>query len=266
MALTNKKVKEEVNLEAGVNNTPVITDSTVAEFPKLVVNKKTEANQYMLEFGNSILEGMGAEFKAVGAMSNTLHFVSLLGLASKHSVRRTSEGNTNCSTTIGVTLVSDKSIKVPVINVLKNKDTGLEASDISYRRVKRGIPFNLNMYELMFLMVRKEYAGFMEYKGDSQGVYFSPKMSNYHRGEALLPTPTLSFKTGGGSIKENMIDIDEKVAGHGWTIKSDYQKDFGALIPQKVVRTEKADKSFPAPTAVALALGKLFEDKFGLEA
>jgi hypothetical protein len=121
------------------------------------------------------------------------------------------------------------------------------------------------MYELMFLMVRKEYAGFMEYKNDSQGVYFSPKMSHYHRGEAKLPTPTLSFKNGYGSIKEGMVEIDVK-EGNDWVMKPEYLKEFGALIPVKEVKKVREEKvAYPAPTAVALALGKLLGEKYGLE-
>jgi hypothetical protein len=233
---------------------------------KLVRGKKTEANEMMLSEGTAILEGMGKGTKLVGSLSHTLHFVTLLGLGSKRSVRRTVDGNVDCPTTIGATLISDKTIKVPVINVLKNKDTGIETGDISFRRVVKGQEFHLNMYELMFLMVRTEYAGFMSNNGDPQGVYFSPKMSNYHRGEALLPTPTLSFKTGFGSIKEGMLQIDFKDTDGVWKIKESYLKEFGALIPVKEVKKEKEEKvSYPAPTAVAMALGQLLGEKYGLK-
>lgn len=229
--------------------------------------KSTEnVNQKMLKIGSSILREMGEEAVEVGSMSSTLHFVTLLGLASKPTVRKTAEGNVTCPTTIGVTLISDKPIEVPVISVLKNRDTGITAQDISSRRVRRGVPFHLNMYELMFLMVRKEYAGFIEYNGDPQGVYFSPKMSYYYNGKAKFPTPTLSFKLGKGSIKEYMVVIDEKVGGK-WAIKPEYEKEFGELYPKKEDKKAQRRKiKHPNTVAVNLALGKILEENLGLEA
>jgi hypothetical protein len=258
MALTNSKVIEVIE--------SVEDFGTPEPELKIVRGKKTEANELMLSEGNAILDGMGKATKLVGSLSHTLHFVTLLGLGSKRSVRRTGEGNVDCPSTIGVTLTSDRPIKVPVIHVLKNKDTGVETKDISFRRIVRGREFHLNMYELMFLMVRTEYAGFMTHNGDPQGVYFSPKMSNYHRGEALLPTPTLSFKNGLGSIKQGMFQIDYKDENGVWKIKESYLKEFGSLITVKEVKKEKEEKvSYPAPTAVALALGHLLGEKYGFK-
>jgi hypothetical protein len=256
MALTNKKLKETYKLVMGEELTG--SGSSV----KL---DKSSVSNFITALGSEIINNMGEEKKLLGSLSHTLHFVTLLGLNSKRSVRRTDTGKTSCLTTVGVTLISDKAIKVPVINVTINKDTGINQSDISSRRVQKGTPFNLNMYEMMFLLIRKEYAGFMEYDGDPRGVVFSPKLAYFLKGESKLPTPALSFKYGQGSIKENMVAIDEKIGGR-WQAKEEYAKDFGGLFVRKVTPRKSDDSSISTSTTVALALGEMLERKLKIEA
>lgn len=231
-------------------------------------NEVKSYTKEMVRLGGSILRELGEEAKGLGSASGTLHFQHLLGLASKPTVRKTENGVVTCPTTVGVTLVSDKAIEVPVISVLKNKDTGITAKDISSRRVRKGVPFHLNMYELMFLLVRKEYAGFMEFNGDPQGVRLSPKMSYFYSGKAKFPTPTLLFKFGMGSIKDHMVTVDEKVDGK-WRIREEFKKEFGELIPEGVKRHRKSGKAvmrYPTTVMVSLALGKILEDQLKQEA
>lgn len=213
---------------------------------------RTEANEYLANYGYQLLEKEGMT-EDLGKASGTLHFVTLLGLSSKQTVRKIAGRNVACPTTIGVTLTSDKPIEVPVIDPRKNKDTGIDPeTDIGSRRVQKGKEFHLNMYELMYLIIRSEYGGFLEYKGDPQGVYFAPKVSKYHNGEAKLPTPVLSFKPAFGAIKDNLISIDEKVNGR-WSVKQEYLKEFSALEEEMKSRRPKA-VHIPNQTAIAVAL------------
>lgn len=245
MALTNKA--NTVKPNAGVAPT--------ATTPK---GKKTAANEEVLAKGQEILASMSEEErKNLGSKSHTLHFVHLLGLASKKSSRRISATETrDCSTPVGVTLVSDIDIEVPVIDVLKNKDTGIDPkTDISYRKVKAGEQFDLTYYEFMYLILRDEYAGFCEANGDPKGCYFSPKLPAFWKGEAKLPTPTINFKS--GSVKATMIDIDEK-GPNGWQIKPQYAEKFGPLLQKSKPQRAAGQKSAtPAPTVVAVALQRI---------
>jgi hypothetical protein len=220
--------------------------------------KKTEANEEILSQGSEILASMSEDERAaLGSKSGSLHFVRLLGLASKKSSRRVSATESkDCSTPVGITLVSDEAIEVPVIDVLKNKDTGIDAkTDIAYKTVQAGEEFDVTYYEFMYLILRDEYAGFCSNGEDTRGVYFSPKLPAFWKGEAKLPTPTVNFKV--GSVKASMIDIDEK-GPNGWAIKPSYADKFGALMkkstPQRAAGTKS---STPAPTIVAVALQKI---------
>lgn len=216
--------------------------------------KRTKANDEIIAKGTEILAGLSEEQRnALGSESGTLHFVQLLGLASKKSTRRVSATESkDCSTPVGITLVSDKDIEVPVIDVTKNKDTGIEPEDIGTRAVKAGEQFDVTYYEFMYLILRDEYAGFCEANGDEKGAYFSPKLPAFWSGQAKLPTPTVNFKN--GSVKSSMIDIDEK-GPNGWVIKPQYAEKFGALMVKRTPqRSAGAKSSTPAPTVVALAL------------
>lgn len=224
--------------------------------------KKTEANEVILAQGNEILASMSEEQRAaLGSKSHTLHFVRLLGLASKKSSRRVSATESkDCSTPVGITLVSDEAIQVPVIDVLKNKDTGIDyETDVTYREVAAGQEFDVTYYEFMYLILRDEYAGFCSNGEDARGVYFSPKLPAFWKGEAKLPTPTVNFKV--GSVKASMIDIDEK-GPNGWVIKPQYAEKFGPLMKKSTPqRASGAKSTTPAPTVVAMALQKILFKK-----
>ena len=199
------------------------------------------------------------EVTKLGSKSGTLHFITLLGLASKESRRKVGENYLPCPTTVGVRLQTDETILVPVIDVRKNKDTGITSEDIKVRTIQAGEVFDLNMYELMFLVTKEEYGGFISRNGNPQGVYFAPKMHKFNTGEAKLPTPALNFKSGTGSIKAEMLVIDEKV-DNKWGIKSEFAEQFGGLFEKK----EKVKKvAVPTPTVVALALRQMLEEKVG---
>lgn len=242
MALTNK-------------SNPVAPNAGVSA-PNAAANKgkRTKANDDIIAKGTEILASLSEEQRnALGAKSGSLHFVQLLGLASKKSSRRVSATESkDCSTPVGITLVSDEAIEVPVIDVTKNKMTGIEPEDISYKTVQAGEQFDVTYYEFMYLILRDEYAGFCEANGDARGAYFSPKLPAFWKGQAKLPTPTLNFKN--GSVKSTMLDIDEK-GPNGWVIKPQYAEKFGALMTKRTPQRAAGTKaSTPAPTVVALAL------------
>lgn len=246
MALTNNASK------AVTPNAGAVSTATAAK------GKKTKANEEILAQGSEILASMSEEQRnALGSKSGTLHFQNLLGLASKKSSRRVSANESvDCSTPVGIVLVSDEDIQVPVIDITKDKNTGIDpATDITYRTVKAGEQFEVSYYEFMYLIIRDEYAGVCEANGDATGAYFSPKLPAFWKGDAKLPTPTLNLKN--GSVKASMIDIDEK-GPNGWEIKPQYAEKFGALLrksrPQRASGTKSAT---PAPTVVAVALQKI---------
>lgn len=239
MALTNR----DQNLNAG--QAPVTQGGS------------GKANDEILAKGSALIASMTDEQReALGSKSNTLHFQNLLGLQSKKADRVGKAREVIDSfKPVGVTLVSDIDIEVPVIDVLKDKNTGIDtATDIGSRSIKAGEPFDLTYYEFMFLIVRDEYSGFCDRDGDPHGVYFSPKMPAFWRGEAKLPTPTINF-TKDGSPKEHMLSIDVQNAEGKWSIMPEYQDKFGALLRKAApTRAAGTKKNTATPTVVAVAL------------
>lgn len=197
-------------------------------------------------------DGVETSDLKMGNLSGTLHFIALLGQASKQSKRKVGESYVKCPTTVGVRLKTDVAVEVPVIDVLKNKDSGIKPSDISSRSIKAGQTFDLNMYELMYFIVRDDYVGYISRDNDPQGVYFAPKMQNFIRGEASLPTPALIFKPGTGAIKADMLEVDEKVNGN-WTIKKEFADKFEPLMTAKSISTSSTSNESRV-SLVALAL------------
>ena len=240
MALTNK----DVNVTADVA-------------PKTKGNNT--ANQELISLGTAEIASMDEAARAnLASKSGTLHFVSLLGLKSKKTERVISgRQSVESFQSVGITLVSDEPISVPVIDIKKDKNTGIDpATDITYRDVAAGEEFNLSYYEFMYLIVRDEYGCLCEAGGDPQGCYLAVKMPAYARGEAKLPTPTICFKS--GSPKENMIAIDEQDAEGKWSIKPEYAEKFGDLLRRRTpTRSAGAKTKTPKPVVVAKALQKI---------
>ncbi|WP_169338210.1 hypothetical protein [Paenibacillus sanguinis] len=219
-------------------------------------------------------------------MSGTLHFVRLLGLASKRTLRPKKgydlnsdnpnlDRYTDASKAVGVELISDIDIEVPVIDMnLVNELMRVKKSDeqptyidpkgdVSTRSVKAGEYFCLSMYEFLFLMIRDEYSGVFrrDDTDDDWGMKIEFKwidaMEQYTDGtwglksvvedvgdrrvkKFVLPTPFVQYHTrGGSSIKSSMIDIDEK-GENGWQIKPEYAR-FAPLMKQKP-RSDKGKK------------------------
>lgn len=225
-----------------------------------IPTNKPKANKEHIRIGESVLATLSTdEVKGLGHKSGTLHFQHLLGLQSKKADRVGKNRSFHDSfKAVGVTLVSDEDIQVPVIDVLKDKTTGINyEEDVTFREVKAGEAFDLNYYEFMFLIIRDEYAGFCSREGDPQGVYFSAKMSAFLKDQAKAPTPTINF-TQEGSPKENMIAIDRKEADGRWVIKDEYAEKFGALLKRRTPnRSNDAKQSVPTPTITALALSQI---------
>ncbi|MCC0567175.1 hypothetical protein [Brevibacillus borstelensis] len=242
-----------------------IPKSKESDKPKLSHPEKTKHNEDLIQQGKEILAAMSKEeIDLLGSKSGTLHFVHLLGLASKKTNRSIGGVNNrtykDSSTPVGITLRSDIDIEVPVIDVLKNKDTGIDLEeDISDIWVKAGEEFHLTYYEFMFLILRDEYAGFFEANGNPSGAHLSIKSPAFMSKKVKLPTPTINFTKGTGSIKACMIDIDEKSPDGTWVIKSGYEK-FAPLVHNGKRRKRPSKKDigtandYPVPTLIASAL------------
>lgn len=240
---------------------------------------KTDANEAINVIADQIYKGLTIdERKKLSSLSGTLHFVRLLGLASRKTSRSVKGYDLNskdpdldrykdASKAVGVELISDIDIEVPLIDMsLVNELMRVKKSDeqpiyidpkgdVSTRSVKAGEYFCLSMYEFLFLMIRDEYAGVFrrDETDDDWGMKIEFKwinaMEQYTNGtwglksriedidgekveKFVLPTPFVQYHTRGGrSIKASMIDIDEK-GENGWQIKSEYAR-FAPLMKRK---------------------------------
>ena len=251
MALNNQKAKGK-EVEAGVEEVVAPAKATGAKG----VSKSNELKAK----GEALISALSEEERnQLGADAGTLHFVHLLGTESRKTPRKMNDQKSvDWASPIGVRFKTDKDIVVPVIDITKDNTTGIETSDIGEKHVKAGEEFDLTLYEAMFLLIRDEYAGFFEFKGDVNGGYFQPKMSKYLSGDTKLPTPTLVSKPGLGSIKENIVPIDEKDPSGAWVVKPEYQEKFGAALKKATPRRSAGKKTkTAAPTAVAKALNDL---------
>ncbi|SFM52732.1 hypothetical protein SAMN03159341_1435 [Paenibacillus sp. 1_12] len=188
----------------------------------------SKSNTFFLSLGLDILDQMDStQQDSLGSKSGMLHFVNLLGTSSRIFRR-------DIPTAVGVTLYCDEDICVPVIDMNLNKKTGIDASkDIAFRQVKAREKFALSLYEFMFLVIKDEYAGFIEANGNPRGAYLSVKSPAFFKGKTKLPTPTITFRYGSGPIKYHFVVIDEQSSFDGkWFVKKGFKR-FAELIPKR---------------------------------
>ncbi|KUP22083.1 hypothetical protein [Paenibacillus sp. DMB5] len=231
---------------------------------------KSDTKIRVEKLGKQIKAAMSPEeLEYLGSKWNTLHFKELYGLNSIQTTRN--EGGTDMKP-VAILLETDIDIDdVPVIDVTIDKDTGINLeTDIGSRQVKAGEEFCLSYYEFMFLVIRDEYAAFVNY-GGYKAVCLSVKTAvkfdeqdgksyefleidedlNYRLlevedspGRVRLPIPTITFVQGKdengngfnfGAIRDHLEAIDEKTNDGKWKIKEKYAKEkdisrFQALI------------------------------------
>lgn len=243
----------EVEAEAEAEGT------SLDEMYAKVKANKLKPNEAIINLGSAIIASMDEEeSKNLSSKSNTLHFQHQLGLASTKSTRAVTGGATlPTHENVGVTLKTDIDIIVPRIHVLKDKTTGINPeTDITYEEVKAGTIFDLTNYEFMYLIIRDEYAGFCEYGGAWDGVFFTVKTPPFFNGKAKLPTPTINFRHG-GSPKEGMVFVDyQDTTTKEWKIKPEYYDKFGPLLKESNV-TKNTKGPIQKANAVAVALQKI---------
>ncbi len=218
--------------------------------------------------GKKIISNMSKEERSVlRSKCHTLHFVKLLKLASKRADRMVAGQETRVSyKAVGVVLYSDEDIVVPDIPGHYDKDTGIPPEEIKGRKVKAGEQFYLTYYEFMFLMFRREYAGYCTRDDDPYGVYFSPKMPKFLSNDAKLPTPTINFAKS-GSPKEVMDEVDEYIPElKRWVIKDEFKEKFGSLLPNVVPQRKQGDMDvMPTSTNATIGLADVLKKKYNYD-
>lgn len=222
---------------------------------------KNKASEKFEAQGKAIVSGMSAEEQAaLGAKSDTLIFLDVLGMGSKQSSRRVADDrNVSCSTPIAAKFRTTEDILIPQIPITKDKKTGINPeTDITWVEVKAGEEFILSYYEAMFLMIKDEYGGYASDGENPRAVRFTPRLNAYVANEAFLPTPTLTQEK--GAIKANIVDIDEEVDGV-WNCKPEYVEKFGELFKKKAPKRDSEggskSKKLTTTTYIAKALNNL---------
>lgn len=184
------------------------------------VNYRSTSEEELLKRGDRIIDSIDKnQRKKLGNKSGTSHFVHSLGYPNKRGFSRE----------IGVTLKSDEDIQVPVIDIKKDDETGIDlANDITYRTVPAGEQFDISLYELMYLIIQDEYAGYFGVNGNERGAVLLPKLTRFLNGEKKLPIPYVQFEKNDNFIF-NTVDISKSTESGDIEVKPEYAAKFGEL-------------------------------------
>lgn len=185
--------------------------------------RKSFSEEELCNRGKEIIMSMSNTRKEnFESKSDTLHIVNELGFTNNKMIERTSK--------IGVTLISDIGIQVPVIDINLNNKTGINANtDITYRSVVAGEQFDLSMYEFMYLIIKDEYAGCCLVHDSDVKAEFTPNLIQYmkNRVETRLPSPRITVDNKHKQL--SITDIHFREEGV-LSIKPEYIEKFGSLL------------------------------------
>lgn len=261
----NKQISDEAKDTGAANTDGAANTGAGAEAGGVNVGtetgkkgKKDTGSAQLARKGLAAISAMPEEDrKLIGSKSGTVVFNHLLGQDSNKSSRRVGKNQSEtCATTVGANVTVKEDVLIPVVDINRNQKTGLEEGDVTYRTAKAGETFDMSLMELMLLMTRDEFGGFIATKDNAQGVRFSPKVSAYFDAKQALPTPALNLVA--GAIKASIVSIDYK-EGDTWKIRPDYEKKFGDLMKKSTPsRTSGSNKTkVSTTTQVAKAVQAL---------
>jgi hypothetical protein len=196
-------MQEELGLQKGIRSIKIINEENLLDRGKEIVLSMDDRRRSLL-----------------GSKSATLHLVNILGFSSNNSFGGPKP--------IGVTLVSDEEVKVPIIDIKKDIKTGINPiTDINYRTITAGVSFYVSNYEFMYLIIRDEYVGFCELGGDNKGAYLFPNYKLYFEGKNKLPIPNIKYSK---DKTLSMVEIHQINENGIKEIKPEYSEKFGALL------------------------------------
>lgn len=236
--MTIKQKNFESKYDEGYHNNENLYQPKSLHGVEKVGEKKVQPKKRNKFFttGNDVYKYMILEQKKIlCSKSDTLHLKYCLGLDRWKSNRKFTDGQVKpWPTVIGVKLVSDEDIEVPVIRGKlyydlkeKNIKEALSELKIYSRTISRGEEFNLNMYEFFFLMIKTEYGGFLS--SDGYQAYMSFKQPKEPE-KLILPTPFIRIEKYKGSSRENILSIDARGADGKWYIIKDYAEEFRFIL------------------------------------
>ncbi|WP_289137755.1 hypothetical protein [uncultured Brevibacillus sp.] len=173
----------------------------------------------LLDLGQSTVSSMDqGDRTLLGSKSGTLHLKKELNFIG-HVKNRA----------VGVTLVSDEDIRIPIIPVTldyfdENYVNSINPVKIDSKIVNAGEEFDITLYEFMFLIIQNQYAGHCEAFGDPKGICFVPNLKSYIKGKVKLPVPRIK-----GTQTLERVNISDIINGVT-QIKPEYIEKFCKLL------------------------------------
>lgn len=159
-------------------------------------------------------------FESLGEKSTTLFVVHQLRMFAKRSLGYVE------TELVGVTIISDIDIKVPVLPQAFDNTVGVDPEQIKYIDVRAKEEVHLTLFEFMYLLLQDEYVGLCRIKGSKDNVELGfVGLREYLIGRIAIPTPELITKD------YNHLGVKEiyRETENGIEILPEFIKKFGHL-------------------------------------
>lgn len=163
-------------------------------------------------------------FEELGVNSKTLSIVQELRYFTHRSLPIPGIDTT---VPVGVTLMSEIDLKVPVLPYSFEYEDGIDPHVIQYKDVKAHEEFHMTLYEFMYLLLQDEYVGVCRIQGSSDNAELDFKdFEGYLTGKCGLPQPKLEIKDRKViKSKEIYRKLDDKIE-----ILPEFREKFGVLL------------------------------------
>ena len=196
------------------------------------------------------------DYDEVPKKSDSIEFIAALTDPKRRQNRVEKKNSVESYVVVGYKFRAKEDIEVPFAPYVKGMKSFLDVEEPTWRTVKAGETFGLNIVETGILISKPEFAG--TFSGGDRKVFISAKASKDR--DEMLP---ILMQRDDGSIKEGAehiadLSADKKTA----TVKPEYEASFANIYYKKaVVRDKSGAKKSESSVNIAAAFYDFYKKK-----
>lgn len=229
--------------------------------PQSKKEEKMKKDTAFAEKGSALRSTMAEDQKAVeGSKSDKVAFVCCLINPAKRQNRVANKESILAYQNVGYKFKALEDMQVPVAPLKEKFASDVDVENVTFKPVKKGEIFALNICETGILITQLPYAG--SFTGEGQTVTVTVRHANNR------PDPLPVLRKVGSSIKEVVEEVATKATVDGkdvYTVKDEYAEKFGVYFRKDSARKKSADaskKSGERQKDVAAAFRDFYAAKF----
>lgn len=213
------------------------TPAPTQEAPTSKKDEKIKKDSAFAERGSALRSTLAEDQKAVeGSKSDKVAFVCCLTNPARRQNRMSNNESIPAYQNVGYKFKALEDMQIPVAPLKENYVSEVDVEGVSYKQVKKGETFALNICETGILISQLEYAG--RFSGEGVIVNIQVRHSNNR------PDPLPVLRGEGMRVKDISEEVATKTQVDGkdvFQVKPEYEEKFGMLFRKASAKKKSAD-------------------------